>query len=46
VLTLLAVSGMSAGVVKLGLKTDYRVYFSKENPQLQAFDAMHDTYNK
>ncbi|MEE9338045.1 MAG: MMPL family transporter, partial [Methylococcaceae bacterium] len=46
VLTLLAVSGMAAGVLKLGLKTDYRVYFSEENPQLQAFDAMQDTYNK
>ena len=46
VLTLLVVSGMAAGVLKLGLKTDYRVYFSEENPQLQAFDAMQDTYNK
>ncbi len=45
-LTFIAVFGMGAGVLNLGLKTDYRVYFSEENPQLHAFDAMQDTYNK
>ena len=45
-LTLAAVFSMSAGVTGLGFKTDYRVYFSAENPQLLAFNQMQDTYNK
>ncbi|MFK5951203.1 MAG: MMPL family transporter [Methylococcales bacterium] len=45
-ITILLVSGMSAGITKLGFKNDYRVYFSKENPQLQAFNNIQDTYNK
>lgn len=44
--TFIAVSAMSTGLFNLGLKTDYRVYFSEENPQLQAFDAIQNTYNK
>jgi len=40
------VSAMSAGITGLGFKSDYRVYFSEENPQLQAFNAIQDTYNK
>ncbi len=43
---ILLVSGMSVGITKLGFKNDYRVYFSKENPQLQAFNNIQDTYNK
>jgi len=45
-LTLSAVSVMSAGLTRLGFENDYRVYFSQENPQLQAFNAILDTYNK
>ena len=45
-LTVIAVSGMAAGLHKLGLKTDYRVYFGEENPQLLAFNEMQDIYNK
>ncbi|HIF54088.1 MAG TPA: RND family transporter [Methylococcaceae bacterium] len=45
-LTLIAVSGMSIGARNLTLETDYRVYFSEENPQLIAFDEIQDTYNK
>ncbi len=45
-LTLSAVSVMSAGLTRLGFENDYRVYFSQENPQLQAFNAIQDTYNK
>ena len=44
--TLVSVLAMGAGVVKLGLKTDYRVYFSEQNPQLLAFNEIQDTYNK
>jgi hypothetical protein len=31
-LVVLAVSAMTKGIVYLGFKNDYRVYFSKENP--------------
>jgi len=36
----------AAGAQKLEFKPDYRVFFSEENPQLQAFDAMERTYTK
>jgi len=42
----LAVSAMAGGVVNLGFKNDYRAYFSQENPQLQAFEDIQNTYNK
>lgn len=45
-LTLIAVSAMTVGARNLELRTDYRIYFGKENPQLQAFDAIQDVYNK
>jgi predicted RND superfamily exporter protein len=45
-LSLLIISSLSAGISRLDFKTDYRVYFSEENPQLQAFNAMQVTYNK
>lgn len=37
---------VATGVQNLYFKTDYRVFFSKENPQLSAFDALQDTYTK
>lgn len=40
------IAGLSAGVAQLDFKNDYRVYFSEENPQLLAFEAMQDIYNK
>ncbi|MFQ5580034.1 MAG: RND family transporter [Nitrospiria bacterium] len=30
----------------LGFSTDYRVFFGKDNPQLQAFERLQDTYTK
>ena len=45
-LTLIAVFAMGSGIVNLSLKTDYRVYFGEDNPQLLAFDKIQDTYNK
>jgi predicted RND superfamily exporter protein len=45
-ITLLVVVGMSAGVKDLGFKTDYRVYFSEENPELLAFEKIQATYSK
>lgn len=42
VLTMLA----GLGAQKLVFKNDYRVFFSEENPQLTAFEAMQNTYAK
>jgi hypothetical protein len=35
---------MASGVQFLGFSTNYRVFFSAENPQLQAFDALQKIY--
>jgi uncharacterized protein len=37
---------MTSGVSRLTFESDYRVYFSKQNPQLQAFEAIQKDYNK
>jgi len=34
------------GAQKLVFKSDYRVFFSEENPQLTAFESMQKVYNK
>jgi len=44
--TLLLVSLAGSGGWFLEFSTDYRVFFSDENPQLTAFDALQDTYTK
>ena len=44
--SILLVTGLSAGVKNLEFKSDYRVYFSQDNPQLLAFEAVQDTYTK
>jgi len=36
----------AAGAQNLVFKNDYRVFFGKENPQLTAFEAMQNIYNK
>ena len=36
----------SAGMVKLTSTPDNRVFFGKDNPQLQALEALEDTYTK
>lgn len=36
----------AAGAQKLVFKSDYRVFFGPENPQLQAFEAMQKVYTK
>lgn len=46
VLLPLAALLLAQGASKLGFVSDYRVYFSDDNPQLQAFDAMQRTYAK
>ena len=42
----LSVVILSYGLKDLGFKNDYRIYFSKENPQLLAFEAIQNSYNK
>ncbi|MBS3955597.1 MAG: MMPL family transporter [Methylomicrobium sp.] len=44
--SLIAVCLFTAGVTKLDFKSDYRVFFGPDNPQLIAFNAIQDTYNK
>jgi predicted RND superfamily exporter protein len=45
-LTLLIVFASSAGIKNLKFNNDYRAYFSPENPQFQAFEAIQETYSK
>jgi len=35
-----------AGVARLGFDIDYRVYFSPDNPELRAFEALQNRYTK
>ncbi len=44
--TLLLVGSAASGGRFLGFSTDYRAFFSKENPQLEAFEAIQNTYTK
>jgi len=44
--TLLVVAAAASGGRFLSFSTDYRVFFSKENPQLNAFEALQNTYTK
>lgn len=44
--TLLVVFVAASGGRHLTFSNDYRYFFSKENPQLQAFEALQDTYTK
>jgi predicted RND superfamily exporter protein len=46
VLSLAWVAWMAAGIQHLGFKNNYRSYFGKDNPQLVAFEAIQNTYNK
>ena len=46
VATLGLVMSVASGARFLGFTTDYRVFFSKENPQLEAFEALQNTYTK
>ncbi len=43
--TLIAIA-FAAGAPRLGFSTDYRVFFSEENPQLQAFEEIQNIYSK
>ncbi|MCP4076226.1 MAG: MMPL family transporter [Gammaproteobacteria bacterium] len=45
-LSVLLVMAMGYGTQFLTFTNDYRVFFSKENPQLLAFENLQDTYSK
>jgi predicted RND superfamily exporter protein len=45
-LCLLLVALAASGTRFLSFKTDYRVFFSADNPQLQAFEQLQNTYTK
>lgn len=44
--TLILVFAAASGARFLGFSTDYRVFFSKDNPQLVAFETLQNTYTK
>jgi len=44
--TLFLVFAAASGGRFLGFSTDYRVFFSEDNPQLLAFEALQNTYTK
>lgn len=44
--TLICVAVLASGMRLLEFTTDYRVFFSKQNPQLTAFETLQDTYTK
>ena len=46
VLSILLVLVTSLGVLKLDFASDYRVYFSENNPELRAFEKFQRTYSK
>ncbi|MBX2841725.1 MAG: MMPL family transporter [Flammeovirgaceae bacterium] len=46
VFTLIAVGLLASGLSKIGFDGDYRVFFSKENPQLQAYEAFQKKYTQ
>ena len=45
-LTLIIVALAAGGLPGLGLATNYRVFFSDDNPELVAFEHFQDTYTK
>ncbi len=44
--TIVATFALTFGMSKAYFKSDYRVFFSGDNPQLQAFEELQATYNK
>ena len=45
-LSVLISAALGTGIQKLEFSNDYRMFFSKENPQLTAFEQLQDTYSK
>ncbi|MDC9727738.1 MAG: MMPL family transporter [Methyloprofundus sp.] len=45
-IVLIVIAGSASGLRSLEFTNNYRVYFSEDNPQLLAFDALQKTYSK
>ncbi|MGV6827568.1 MAG: efflux RND transporter permease subunit [bacterium] len=45
-LTILTIAAAGSGGRLLSMSNDYRMFFSEENPQLLAFEALQNTYTK
>lgn len=45
-ISLILLVGTSIGIGQLSFKSDLRIYFSKDNPQITALDNMEQTYTK
>ena len=45
-LTIIAIFSIGGGVSRLGMDQDYRVFFDKAFPPLDALELIHKTYNK
>jgi len=45
-LSLAITAALGSGMQHLAFSNDYRMFFSKENPQLTAFEQLQDTYTK
>jgi len=45
-MSIVGVMVIASGAQNLTFKSDYRVFFSKDNPQLNAFENMQNTYTK
>ncbi len=46
ILSVLLALSAASGARHLGFNTDYRVFFSDDNPQMQAFEALQRTYTQ
>ncbi|MDH5472536.1 MAG: MMPL family transporter [Gammaproteobacteria bacterium] len=46
ILSIISVIALASGAKNLAFTNDYRVFFSKENPQLNAFETLQNTYTK
>ena len=46
VATIILVAATGSGLQFIAFKTDYRVFFSEDNPQLKAFEQLQNTYTK
>lgn len=44
--SIIAAVAVASGIFQLTLSTDYRAFFSKDNPELQAFELLENTYEK
>jgi len=43
---IIAVGGVASGGRFLGFTTDYRAFFSPDNPELRAFEALQASYDR